>query len=95
MHTGVQCAKDVLVTEETTKCCAMQDDSIGAEFPLCESDFNSADAQDNMVRWFADTQFDAVLYCGDCKLPSPPPPSIAALDPNDGVTSFAAVICAP
>ncbi len=69
----------------------MQDDPIGAEFPLCESDFNSEDSEDNMVRWFADTQFDAVLFCGDCKIPSPPPPPAAAFDPNGGVTSFAAV----
>lgn len=70
----------------------MQDDAIGAEFPLCETDFNSEDSEDNMVRWFADTQFDAVLFCGDCKLPTPPPPPIESVDdPNDGVTSFAAV----
>ena len=69
----------------------LQDDPIGAEFPLCESDFNSEDSEDNMVRWFADTQFDAVLFCGDCKLPSPPPPPAASDDPNSAVTSFAAV----
>lgn len=28
----------------------MQDDQIGADFPLCEADFNGADAKDNMVR---------------------------------------------
>ena len=70
----------------------MQDDAIGAEFPLCETDFNSEDSEDNMVRWFADTQFDAVLFCGDCKLPSPPPPPLETMvDPNAGLTSFAAV----
>lgn len=70
----------------------VRDDAIGAEFPLCETDFNSEDSEDNMVRWFADTQFDAVLFCGDCKLPSPPPPPpLETVDPNDGVTSFAAV----
>jgi hypothetical protein len=44
------------------------------------------------VRWFADTQFDAVLYCGDCKLPTPP--SAAAVQSaaaTEAVTSFAAV----
>ncbi|EIE21327.1 hypothetical protein COCSUDRAFT_48069 [Coccomyxa subellipsoidea C-169] len=88
------------ITRSTCKQCGfyedrlipfVKDDPIGAEFPLCESDFNSEDSEDNMVRWFADTQFDAVLFCGDCKIPSPPPPPAAAFDPNGGVTNFAAV----
>lgn len=64
----------------------LQDDSIGAEFPVCESDFNGPDSEDNLVRWYAETEFDAVLFCGDCKLPSPPPPVV-----EGAVTSFAAV----
>ena len=52
----------------------MQDDPFGAPFPLCESDFSGPDSRDSLVRWLAETQFDATLYCPDCQAASPPPP---------------------
>ncbi len=42
-------------------------------------------------RWFADTQFDAVLFCGDCRAPSPPPAPPAALAPAGAAASSAMV----
>ena len=55
-----------------------QDDPFGAPFPLCESDFSGPDSRDSLVRWLAETQFDAIIYCPDCKVASPPPPPIEA-----------------
>ena len=52
----------------------MQDDPFGAPFPLCESDFSGLDSRDSLVRWLAETQFDATMYCPDCKVALPPPP---------------------
>ncbi len=57
----------------------MQDDPFGAPFPLCESDFSGPDSRDSLVRWLAETQFDATMYCPDCKVASPPPPPDQAL----------------
>ena len=48
------------------------------------------DCQGWARRWFADTQFDAVLFCGDCRVPSPPPLP-AALAPAGATASAAAV----
>ena len=59
--------------------CGMQDDPFGAPFPLCESDFSGPDSRDSLVRWLAETQFDATMYCPDCKVASPPPPPNEAL----------------
>ncbi|CAL5228137.1 g11216 [Coccomyxa viridis] len=52
----------------------VRDDPFGAPFPLCESDFSGPDSRDSLVRWLAETQFDATMYCPDCKVASPPPP---------------------
>ncbi len=57
---------------------SLQDDPFGAPFPLCESDFSGPDSRDSLVRWLAETQFDAIIYCPDCKVASPPPPPIEA-----------------
>ena len=57
----------------------MQDDPFGAPFPLCESDFSGPDSRDSLVRWLAETQFDATLYCPECQTASPSPLPVEAL----------------
>ena len=57
----------------------MQDDPFGAPFPLCESDFSGPDSRDSLVRWLAETQFDATLFCPGCQTASPPAPPVEAL----------------
>lgn len=57
----------------------VQDDPFGAPFPLCESDFSGPDSRDSLVRWLAETQFDATLFCPDCQAAPPPPPPVEAL----------------
>ena len=60
----------------------VQDDPFGAPFPLCESDFSGPDSRDSLVRWLAETQFDAIMYCPDCQpLPPAPAPNAAAAAP--------------
>lgn len=70
----------------------LQDDPFGAPFPLCESDFSGPDSRDSLVRWLAETQFDAIMFCPECN-PASPPPVPAEAEAQTGIQTEVSVLC--